>query len=46
MKLNGVVENVEWLGVSWNIFIIFDFGEIEINWLVECEWELELGLVC
>ncbi|ABG51755.1 Superfamily I DNA and RNA helicases and helicase subunits-like [Trichodesmium erythraeum IMS101] len=46
VKLNGVAENVEWSGVSWNIPTILDFGEIEINRLVEREWELELGSAC
>ena len=46
VKLNGIAENVEWSGVSWNIPTILDFGEVEINRLVEREWELELGMVC
>ena len=46
VKLNGIAENVEWSGASWDIPTILDFGEVEINRLVEREWELELGMVC
>ncbi|NES06294.1 MAG: helicase, partial [Okeania sp. SIO2F4] len=46
VKLNGVAENVEWEGASWDIPTILDFGEVEINRLVERGWELQLGSVC
>ncbi len=46
VKLNGVAENVEWEGASWDIPTILDFGEVEINRLVERGWELQLGAVC
>ena len=46
VKLNGVAENVEWEGASWDIPTILDFGEVEINRLVEHGWELQLGSVC
>jgi len=46
VKLNGVAENVEWEGASWDIPAILDFGEVEINRQVERGWELQLGSVC
>ncbi|MGD1806973.1 AAA domain-containing protein [Dapis sp. BLCC M126] len=46
VKLNGVAENVEWEGASWDIPTILDFGEVEINRQVERGWELQLGGVC
>ena len=46
VKLNGIAENVEWSGASWDIPTILEFGEVEINRMVEREWELQLGMVC
>ncbi|MEB3340510.1 AAA domain-containing protein [Okeania sp.] len=46
VKLNGVAENVEWEGASWDIPTMLDFGEVEINRQVERGWELQLGAVC
>ncbi|MGD1698768.1 AAA domain-containing protein [Dapis sp. BLCC M229] len=46
VKLNGIAENVEWEGASWDIPTILDFGEVEINRQLERGWELQLGLVC
>ena len=39
-------KNVEWSGASWDIPTILEFGEVEINRIVEREWELQLGMVC
>lgn len=46
VKLNGIAENVEWSGASWDIPTILEFGEVEINRMVERECELQLGMVC